>query len=140
MTTQRPPAMPAQRERNWAVWLLAALAVIAGLLALYDAARYMGWAPISLGPIQFVLPTVQWLGAIMSAIVAVIWFMVAKWIYDLNPSGWMFVVIMAIIYLVLQFLAILGSTSWQSVMWGVLVCVLTLILAFLPGTKRAFGQ
>ena len=107
---------------------------------LYDAARYMGWAPISLGPIQFVLPTAQWLGAIMSAIVAVIWFVVAKWIYDLNPSGWMFVVIMAIIYLVLQFLAILGSTSWQSVMWGVLVCVLTLILAFLPGTKRAFGQ
>ncbi|MCW5881931.1 MAG: hypothetical protein KIS91_13425 [Anaerolineae bacterium] len=136
----QPPAASAPRQRNWAVWVLAALAVIAGLLALYDAARYMGWAPISLGPIQFVLPTVQWLGAIMSAIVAVIWFMVAKWIYDLNPSGWMFVVIMAIIYLVLQFLAILGSTSWQSVMWGVLVCVLTLILAFLPGTKRAFGQ
>ncbi len=136
----QPPAVPAPRQRNWAVWVLAALAVIAGLLALYDAARYMGWAPITLGPIQFFLPNTQWLGAIMSAIVAVIWFVVAKWLYDLNPSGWLFVVIMAIIYLVLQLLAVLGSTTFQSVALGVLVCLVTLILAFLPGTKRAFGQ
>jgi hypothetical protein len=122
-----------------AVTLLAVLAVIAGLLALLDAARYMGWLPIAtLGPLKFVLPSAQWFAAIMSAIVGVIYFVVAGWIWKLNPSGWLFVVVISVINLIFLFLAIVGSTSFGAVSLEILVNAVALILAVLPSTKSAF--
>lgn len=133
-----------KRERNWAVWILIIIAVVAGLLALLDAARYMGWLPFRIpvlgNELKFVLPSANWLGAIMSAIVGVIWFAVAKWLYDLNPSGWLFVVVMAILNLILLLMAVLGQTSFAAVSLAILLNVVALILAFLPGTQAAFGR
>ncbi len=132
---------PYERERNWAVYVLAALAVIAGILNFLDAARYMGWLPIAAwGDMKFFLPQAQWFGAIMAVIVGVIWFMVAGWIWNLNPSGWLFVVVMAVINLIFLFLAILGSTTFNAVALQLLVNVAALVLAMLPGTQRAFGR
>jgi hypothetical protein len=140
MTQQpyRPSAPPAQR-RTLAVIILAALAVIAGILALLDAARYMGWLPIAtLGPMQFVLPSAQWFAALMSAIVGVIYFVVAWWLWNLNPSGWLFVVVISIINLIFLFLAILGKTTFSAVALQVVVNAAALILAVIPSTKAAF--
>lgn len=135
--TQRP----IERHRNWAVYVLAALAVLAGILALMDAARYMGWLPIAaLGDMKFFLPNAQWFAAFMAAVLGVIWFMVAGWLWNLNPSGWLFVVVIAIINLVFLFLAIVGSTTFSAVALQVLVNGVALILALLPGTQRAFGR
>ncbi len=129
------------RERNWAVWVLAALAFVAGLLALVDAARYMGWLPIAaLGDLKFVVPSVNWLGAFLSVIVGFIWFGVAKQLYDLNPQGWLFVVVIAAFNLILLGLALLGRSTWSAVSLGLLVSAAALVLALLPGTKAAFGQ
>jgi hypothetical protein len=129
------------RKRNWAVWVLAALAFVAGLLALVDAARYMGWLPIAvLGDLKFVVPSANWLGATLSVLIGFIWFGVAKQLYDLNPQGWLFVVVIAIINLILLGLALLGRSSWSAVSLGMLVSAAVLVLALLPGTKTAFGQ
>jgi hypothetical protein len=128
------------RERNWAVWVLAALAVIAGILNLLDAARYMGWLPIaSLGNLNFFLPSANWLGALLSAAVGVIWFVAAGWLYNLNPEGWLFVIVIAIFNLILLALAWINS-SWTAVSLGVIVNAIALILALLPSTRAAFGQ
>ena len=35
------------KEKTWAVYILFILAIIAGLLAFVDAARYMGWLPVA---------------------------------------------------------------------------------------------
>lgn len=132
------------RHRTWAVWLLVIFAVIAGILALVDAARYMGWLafdiPVMGQEISFVLPNAQWLAAIMSGIVGIIYFIVAWWLYNLNPSGWLFVVVIAIINLIFLVLAIIGQTTFASVSIQILVNVVLLILAFLPGTQAAFGR
>lgn len=132
------------KERTASVWILIVLAVVAGILALLDAARYMGWLPVSittlLGEIKFFLPSANWFGALMSGLVGVIWFVVAGWLYNLNPSGWMFMVVMAIFNLILLVLAILGQTTFQAVLIQVLVNAAVLILAFIPGTRAAFGQ
>jgi hypothetical protein len=140
MTQQsyKPSASPAPR-RTLAVIILAALAVIAGILALLDAARYMGWLPIAtLGDMKFVLPNAQWFAAIMSAIVGVIYFVVAWWLWNLNPSGWLFVVVISIINLIFLFLAILGQTTFTAVALQVIVNAAALILALIPSTKAAF--
>jgi hypothetical protein len=132
------------RERNWAVWVLVALAVVAGILAFVDAARYMGWIgfniPIMGQEIKFVLPNALWFAAIMSALVGVIYFVVAGWLYNLNPSGWLFVVVIAIVNIVFLFLAILGQSTFSSVLLQLIVNAALLILAFLPGTQAAFGR
>ena len=139
--TQQPykPSAPPAAHRTLAVIILAALAVIAGILALLDAARYMGWLPIAtLGEMKFVLPSAQWFAAIMSAIVGVIYFVVAWWIWNLNPSGWLFVVVISIINLIFLFLAILGQTTITAVALEVIINAAALILALIPSTKAAF--
>lgn len=129
------------RHRTLVVWLFVIVAILAGLYAFLDAARYMGWLPIaSLGEMKFFAPSIYWLGAIMSAVVGVIWFTVAKWLYDLNPQGWLFVVIIAILNLILLLMAIIGKTTIQAVAGGLVLNALALILAFLPGTQKAFGR
>jgi hypothetical protein len=130
------------KQRTWAVYILFILAIIAGILALLDAARYMGWLPISittaLGELKFTLPSAQWLGAILSAIVGVIWFVVAKWIWDLNESGRLFILVIAVVNLIILVLAILGQSTIQSVMLALIVNILALVLALLPSTEAAF--
>ena len=130
---------PAKRDRTFAVVILAALAVVAGILSFLDAARYMGWLPIAtFGDMKFVLPQAQWFAAIMAAIVGVIFFVVASWLWNQNPSGWLFVVVITIFNLIFLFLAILGQTSFSDVLLQIAVNALALILALLPSTKQAF--
>ena len=74
----------------------------------------------------------------MSAIVGVIWFVVAKWIWDLNESGRLFILVIAVVNLIVLVLAILGQTTFQAVALQVIVNVLALVLALLPSTEEAF--
>lgn len=135
---------PTRKHRPVAVTIMAVVAFVAALLALLDVFRYMGWLPISvstvLGDIRFVLPQAYWLGAILAGINAFVWFVVAGWLWNLNPSGWLFVVVIAIFNLVLLFLALLGQTTVAAILPGLLINAIALLLAFLPGTREAFGQ
>jgi len=131
-------------KKNWAVYVLFALAVIAGILAFIDAGRYMGWLSFSatvpfLGEIKFALPNAQWFAALMSALLGVIWFVVASWLWKLNPSGLLFMKVIAVINLIFLGLALLGKTSFSDIIWALLVNVLILILSSLGGTKAAFA-
>jgi hypothetical protein len=127
------------KNRTWAIWILAILAGIAGILAVVDTLRLMGLLPVAvLGEMKFY--NASWFGAILSGIVAIIWFVVAYEIYKVDPRGWLFVVVIAVINLIFLFLAILGKSTFQSVMLGVIVNAVALILALLPSTKDAFNM
>ena len=128
-----------KKERTFVVTLLAILSGVVGILSLLDAARYMGWLPIAmLGEMKFFLPSAQWCAALMALLVAVIYFVVASWLWNLNPSGWLFVVIVSIINLIFLFLAIFGKTAFSDVAVQITLNAIVLILALLPGTKAAF--
>ena len=132
-----------ERRRTWAVYILFFLALLAAVLAFVDAARYMGWIPVQatipgLGEISFVNPSANWVGAAMAGLLGVIWLIVASWLWTLNPSGWLFVIIIATINLIFQVLAILGGTAFSQVLPAVAINGLALILALLPGTRDAF--
>ena len=102
-------------NRPFAATLLAILAFVAGLLAFIDVLRLLGILPVaSLGPMNFF--GVSILGAIMAAIVGVIWIWAARGLWNLDPQAWMFVVVIAIIYLIFDFVAILGGTPFQSIL------------------------
>lgn len=131
------------REKNWATYVLFALAVIAGILAFIDAGRYMGWLSFTttipgFGELSFVLPDARWFAALMAGLLGVIWFIVAYWLWTLNPSGLMFMRIIAVVNLIFLGLSLLGRTSFSDIIWPALINILILILSFLDSTKQAF--
>ena len=140
----KPTAAPVRRERTCLITLLAILALIAGINAFLDAARYMGWLPFlvdtPLGELKFAVPSAQWFGAILAAIVGVIWLVVAWQIWNLDARGWLFIVVISIFNLILLFLAILGQSTFAGVLPGILLSGAVLIIALLPNTKAAFGM
>jgi len=101
--------------------------------------RHLGILPVA-EVLSLKFYDMSWLGAILSAIVAVIWFTVARQLWNLDPQGWLFVVVIAILNLALLLAAVLGRTTFQAVSLTVVVNAAALILALLPSTKAAFGQ
>jgi hypothetical protein len=125
-------------KRTAAIWILLILAVLAGLVAAWQALQYAGLLPFSLGPLKFYAS--NWFAAIMEAILAAIWFWVAKMIYDLNPSGWLFVVVIAVVNLIFAFVAWLAGSNFNALLLYAGLNLLALILGLLPSTKSNFGQ
>jgi hypothetical protein len=79
------------------------------------------------------------LGAIMTGIVAIIWFWAAARIWNLDPQGWVFMVAIAAIYLILDVISLIAGTPIELLMPSIVISVLALILGLLPSTKREFG-
>jgi hypothetical protein len=126
-------------NRPIAVTILAILAAIAGILAVIDVLRLLGILPIvALGPMNFF--GVSIIGAIFAVIVAAIWFWAARGLWNLDPQAWLFVVSIAVIYLIFDVIALIGGTPIQSMLPSIVVSGLALILGLLPGTKESFGQ
>ena len=122
-------------NRPFAVTLLAIVAVIAGIVAVIDVLRYLEFA---FSPLRFIGAPI--LGAILAGIVALIWFSVARQLWNLDPRGWMFVVVIAIIYLIFDVLALIGGTAIQDMWASIAISGIALILAILPNTRASFGQ
>lgn len=143
MAAPRQPVAPVKTtaaRRTLPIILLAILAVVAGISAVLDTLRLMGWLPTTietaLGDLEFY--NVNWFAAILTAVVALIWFSTAGQLWRLDPRGWLFVAVIATINLVFLVLAWFSS-SFQAVAIGIVLNVLALILALLPSTKAAFG-
>ena len=128
-------------HRTFAVVVLAIIAVIAGIWNVMDTLRYLGLIPVvEVMGFGLKLWNVNWLGAILSGIVALIWFAVAGQLWRLDPRGWLFVVFIAAFDLFFLFLSMLGGTPFQAIAPVVILCAVALLLALLPSTKDAFGR
>lgn len=128
------------RKRTIAVVILAVVAVLAGLAAVYDTLRFLNILPQEqIGELEF-MGSINWLGALLSGIVALIWFSVASQLWNLNPQGWLFVAVISVLNLILLVMSLLGSSSFGAVAPGIVLNVVALVLTMLPGTKAAFGM
>lgn len=56
-----------------------------------------------------------------------------------EPQAWMFLVIVTMFYLILDFFSLIGANSWQDVSVSINVNALILLYCMLPGVRRAFG-
>ena len=66
-----------------------------------------------------------------------VWLVQMLWRVD--PQAWLFLVIVTIFELMLDFIAMLGRSTWQDVAVSFFVNAIILIYCMLPGVKRAFG-
>jgi hypothetical protein len=121
-------------KRNAATTILAIIAVVAGMVAVIDTFRYMNWlfSPLSfLGAPLF--------GALLSGIVALIWFGTAAQLWRGDPRGWVFMVTIAALFLILDAVSLIAGTPIDYLWGSIVISALALILGLLPSTKAAFG-
>jgi hypothetical protein len=123
-------------KRPFAVTLLALGAFLIGFLNLLVAIQAFGVAVF--GTPFNVLGSPLW-ASLMYGLVGVIWIAVGGWLWRLQPSGWLFVVVIAIFNLILYFMSWIGGNQ-AFLTTASLLNIIALILALLPGTRRAFGQ
>lgn len=121
-------------NRTAAITILAILAVIAGIVAVVDTLRYLQFL---FSPLSFLGAPI--LGAILSGLVAIIWFWAAARIWNVDPQGWLFMVAIAAIYLIFDIIAVIAGTPLELLLPSIFISVLALILGLLPSTKREFG-
>jgi hypothetical protein len=123
------------------IWidLLTLLAVLAGVAAVFDTLRFLGVLPIA-GVWGLEFYDRSWLGALLSGLVAVIWFTTASQLWHLDPRGWIFVVVVAILNVILLALSALGGSTWQAVTGSLVLNGLVIFLALMTSTREAFAQ
>lgn len=121
-------------KRTGAMVILAVVAVVAGIAALVDTIRYLEFA---FSPLSFL--GAPWLGAILSGLVALIWFWAASRVWNGDPQGWLFMVSIAAIYLIFDVIALIAGTPIELLLPSIFMSGLALILGLLPSTKREFG-
>ena len=124
-------------KRPFGVTLLAIFAGIAALIAVIHTLQMLHLLPHFLGPVKF------WgfdlLGALMWGLLAAIYIWLVKMLWNVDPQGWLFIVILSTLNLILAFVSLLGQTTWQAIAPAIVVNGVILIYSLLPGTKAAFG-
>ncbi|MBK8048976.1 MAG: hypothetical protein IPK16_18790 [Anaerolineales bacterium] len=127
-----------KKHRPIGVTILAVLSLIAAAVAIYYALIYFGLFPMSLGPLDFY--NNNFLGGLMWVLMAVIYFVVFRWLWTVDPRGWMFVTIIAVLNLIMAVLSWIGKQSFAAVAPAILINGIILLYAIYPGTKAAFGM
>jgi hypothetical protein len=126
------------KKRPFGVTLLALLAGAAFLVAVIHTLQMLHLFPISgpFGEARFF--TFDLLGALLWGVMAAVYLWVFRVLWNLDPQGWLFIVVVAVFNLILAGLSIIGDSTWQSMLPALLINGLILIYAMLPGTKGAF--
>ena len=127
------------KKRPFGVTLLAILAIIGAIVAAYHTLQYLGLFSFK-GPFGvFEFYGVNWIGALMWALMVLIYIWVARMLWNLDSRGWIFVAALSTLNLILAILSIIGDSTWQAVLPSLIVNGLILLYALLPGTKDAFN-
>jgi hypothetical protein len=126
------------RQRPFPVTILAILAAIAAVLAALHLLQALGILPYMIGAIS-IRDFNLWY-VIMWGLMLWVWIWLVRMLWRVDPSAWIFLLIISIFNLILDFFAILGSTTtFSDVALSFIVNALILIYILLPGTKEAFG-
>ena len=126
-------------KRPLGVYILIILALVAALFSVYYTLVFLGVFNPFVGLFSAVNP--YWFGVIMSGIMALIWISVLRWLWNLNPQGWLFVAALSALNLIVALINVFFTDASWDVMWPTLVLNgLILIYTQLPNTKAAFGR
>jgi len=125
------------KERPLGVTILAILAGVAAVLAAIHTLQFLGIIPFFIGPVAF--RTFNFFYAIMWALLVWVYVWLLQMLWRVDRVAWLFLVIITIFNLTLDFVAMLGKSSWQDVSVSFLLNGIILIYCMLPGVRSAFG-
>jgi hypothetical protein len=125
------------KERPIGVTILAFLAILGAVNALIYTLQMLHLIPTYLGPIAFYQFSL--IGAFFWGLLFFIWLAVFRMLWEVQPQGWMFMVLIAIFNLIYGIICVLGGSSWEAMAPIIIISGLVVIYCLLPGTKQAFG-
>jgi hypothetical protein len=127
MTTNRPIG----------VTFIAFLAILGAINALIVTLQYLHLLPVYVGKVAFY--TFSLIGAFFWVLIIFFFLWLFRMLWEMQPQGWMFAIIIAGFTLLFDLIALIGGTSWEVLIAGIIISALILIYCLLPGTKKAFG-
>lgn len=128
------------KHRPFGATLLAILAGIAAVLAAIHMLQSLGIFPYVIGPFTVNTGFNLW-NAIMWGLMLWVWVWLVQMLWRVDPQAWLFLAVITVFNLVLNFVYLLGSsTQWSDVSLSFLVNAVILIYIMLPGVRQAFGQ
>jgi len=129
------PTAPA-RHRPFMVTILA---IVVGLLAVLSAVHLLqalGIVPYVIG--RFEVRAFSLLYAIMWGLMIWVWVWLIQMLWRVEPQAWIFLVVVSMFNLMLDFFLLLGQTNWPDVSVSFLINSLVLLYCMLPSTRRTF--
>src|SRR5437763_1657655 len=127
------------RERPIGVTILAILAGIAAVLAAIHALQFLGIIPFVIGPSGYKVHYFSFWYALMYGLLVWVYIWLTRALWRAEPQAWMFLVIVTMFSLILDFFSLIGATTWQDVSVSVIVNAVILLYCMLPGVRSAFG-
>ena len=127
------------KERPIGVTILAILAGIAAVLAAIHALQFLGIFPFILGPSGYKFRYFSFWYALMYGLLVWVYVWLVQMLWRVDRQAWLFLVIITIFELILNFIAMLGSATWQDVSVSFIFNAAVLIYCMLPGVRIAFG-
>ena len=125
------------RHRPLGITILAILSAIAAIIAGIHTLQYLHLFPFFLGPMMF-FGFDLW-GALMWGLMTVIYVWVTSMLWNVDPQGWLFLVILSALNIGLALLSAIGGSSLSAELPALLLNGIILIYCLTPGIKQAFG-
>jgi hypothetical protein len=129
-------------KRPIGVTILAVLAGIAGVLALVKTLQFLGLFQfhLYLVPFNFDFRTFNFWAALMWGLMAWVYLWLTNMLWNQDPSAWLFLAVITVFNLVMDFTIMLGQGSWEDVNLNMVLNAIILIYVMLPGVKKSFGM
>jgi hypothetical protein len=124
-------------KRPIGITVLAILAVILAVLSGIATLRFLGLFPF-LGPLNLRIFSLWY--ALMYGLMTWVWIWLAQMLWRVDPSAWVFLAVITIFNLTIDFVIMVTGGDWFDVNVSVILNSLILIYVMLPGTRRAFGR
>jgi hypothetical protein len=129
--------METVRQRPIGVTLLAVLAGIVAVLAGLHFLQAVGVLPYVVGPVSIrdfnLWYTLMW------GLTLWVWVWLVRMLWRVEPGAWIFLVVVSSFNLMLDFVALIGTTTVSDLSLSFLLNAAILAYALLPGTREAFN-
>jgi hypothetical protein len=122
------------------VVILAVLAGIAAAIAILRVVQFLGIIPFFFGPFDFGVRYFNLWAALMYGLMAWVYVWLTKMLWDVDPSAWLFLAVITVFNLILDFISMIGAGTFEEVAWSLVFNAIVLIYVMLPGVRSSFGM
>jgi drug/metabolite transporter (DMT)-like permease len=125
-------------KRPFGATILAILAGVLAVIAGIHTLQSLGILPFFIGDFSF--RAFSFFNALMWGLMVWVYVWLIQMLWRVDPQAWLFLAVITVFNLILDFTMMLGSAEWNDVSVSFIINGLILIYVMLPGTRRAFGQ
>jgi hypothetical protein len=124
------------KKRPFGVTVLAILAGLVAVMSGIHALQSLGILPFALGP--FTVHAFSFWSFLMWGMLVWIYVWLVQMLWNMDKSAWLFLAVISVFNLILDFTLMLGQGDWSDVSVHFLLNAIILIYVMLPGVKQAF--